>query len=131
MLDTNYFKEYFTNNPVDYILNQSSNSEDIDKYLSNIDNYIFSVRNEIPAAQFRKLYNEIRKFTSADLDKIKILRIQLAFIAGRNDKSPATQKFCILLDQLIQNLTSSNLETFKKFLEAVIAYHKYHNPKAK
>lgn len=131
MIDTNYFKEYFTNDPVRYILNRSNKPEDIDQYLNSIDNFVFSVRNEIPVAQFKKIYNEIRKIAPDELNKIKIMRIQIAYIAGRNDKSVPTQKFCILLDQLIQNLSSSTLEAFKKFMEAVIAYFKYHNPKAK
>lgn len=131
MLDTNYFKEFFTNNPIEYILSPSEDPEDIDKYLNNINNFVYSVRNEIPVAQFRKIYNELRKLTPDDFNKIKEMRIQLAFIAGRNDKSMATQKFCILLDQIIQNLSSSTLKSFTKFLEAVIAFHKYHNPKAK
>lgn len=131
MIDTNYFAEYFTIDPVSYILKSSKDAGEIDEYLNKIDSFIFNVRNEISTAQLKKVYSEVRRLTHNDINKIKAVRIHLAYIAGRNDKSAATQKICMLLDSLIQNLTSSNLEEFKMFLEAIIAYHKYHNPKAK
>ena len=131
MLDINYFKEYFSDNPIGFILTKRNNTEDIDLFINKIDSFIFNVRNEISTSQFKKIYSEVRRLSPADIAKIKLIRIQLAYIAGRNEKSNATQKLCSLIDSLIQNLNADNLNEFRIFLEAIIAYHKYHNPKAK
>lgn len=131
MLDINFFKEYFSDNPIEFILAKRKNTEDIDIFINKIESFIFNVRNEISTSQFKRIYSEVRRLSAADIAKIKLIRIQLAYIAGRNEKSPATQKLCSLIDSLIQNLNTDNLNEFRIFLEAIIAYHKYYNPKAK
>ncbi|MGE5364149.1 MAG: type III-A CRISPR-associated protein Csm2 [Bacteroidota bacterium] len=131
MIDTNYFREYFTDNPVNYILKSYREATETDEFLSSVDRFAFRTKNDIPVSQLKTLYSEIRPLETADLNRLKMLRINLAFIAGKNDKSQATQKLCALLDALLQNVNEDSMDSFKDFFEALLAYYKLHNPKAK
>ncbi|MGM0369627.1 MAG: type III-A CRISPR-associated protein Csm2 [Bacillota bacterium] len=76
-------------------------------------------------SMIRKIYSRI--MNSDTVRDIKILRPQFAYTAGRNDES-GVKSFMNLLDSLARKMEQENetqLENFKTFMEAVVAYRKY------
>jgi len=130
-LSENALEKYFTTNPSDFILKRPSDSTNVDNYINKIDDYIREKGKNISTSQLRNIFSEIRKFNKEDIPKLKLFRVKLAYISGRNEKSPETQNLCLLLDSLIKNVNENNLEIFKDFFEAIISYHKFYNPKGK
>lgn len=122
--DARYFKDFFTDKPVKYILNKPIEPDDIDKYLDNIKNYVYKERKGITTSQLRNIFSEIKRIKQDDLGKLKNLRVNLAYISGRSEKRQM-KNLCTLLDDLIKEVNKNNLENFKNFFEAIIAYHKY------
>lgn len=112
--------EYFKQN----VLNL--NKANYDEYLEKIKEYAKElVRKGFTTSMIRKVYSQIRRID--DVIKLKQLRPQLAYIAGKNFKNASIKNFMDLLDYLIKNTNNKNhIEDFKDFLEAVVAYMKYH-----
>src|SRR6266498_3089874 len=122
--DNREFKDYFGDNPVEFILTRRSANED--KYLDSIDRYVERNARGITTSQLRNIFAYLKNINKSNLNELKMLRIKLAYIAGRNERSRATRNLCTLLDALIQKVNESNLEIFKDFFEAIICYHKYY-----
>lgn len=128
MQQLNYFKKFFTEDPVNFIL--MKREQDEDDYLNRIDKYVAENKKSITSSQLRNIFSKIKRLGESDEDvkKLKRLRVNLAYIAGRSEKK-GMQNLCALLDELIQQTNKNNIQIFKDFFEAIIAYHKYHNPK--
>jgi len=132
--DTKYFKDFFTDKPVEYILNKPVEPEKIDKYLDNIKSYVSKIKDIITTSQLRNIFSEVKKINAKKIPELKMLRVRLAYVAGRSettnkDKNKLIQDFYYNLDLLIKKVNKDNLENFKDFFEAIIAYHKYYGGK--
>jgi CRISPR-associated protein Csm2 len=131
-----FFKDHFTPEPVKFILNRPEEKEELTKYLDSIKNYVKNVSNIISTRQLRNIFTEISKIkaTKEGINNLELLRIKLAYIAGRSEtnnkqKNNVIRDFYSNLDELIKNVhTTNDLEIFKDFFEAIIAYHKYFKP---
>jgi CRISPR-associated protein Csm2 len=59
--------------------------------------------------------------------KLKMLRPNLAYVAARQDKNVDGKKVIALIENLVRDVqTPEQLENFKTFMEALVAYHKYY-----
>ncbi len=122
------FKDYFTNNPGEFILNRPDESTKIDEYLNKIRDYVRGIKDIITTSQLRNIFSEVKKINAKKIPELKMLRVKLAYIAGRSEttyKYKLIQDFYYNLDLLIQKVNKDNLQNFKDFFEAIIAYHKY------
>jgi CRISPR-associated protein Csm2 len=101
-----------------------------------------SIGLQFKRAQLRKFFSEIKNI-KADLQKanpddtnrnigVRLIAVipKLAYSQGRG---LIDEEFYVFMKKLIQNLRNElNKENFKKFdqiFEAIIAYHRYYNPK--
>jgi CRISPR-associated protein Csm2 len=100
---------------------------DYNDYLDRVKRFVERRARSITPSQLRNIFTRVK---AADHpQKLWMLRPQLAYIAGRADKEEM-RELVVLLDDLIQKVTSpERVSAFKNFFEAVIAYHKYFNPK--
>lgn len=100
---------------------------DYNDFLDRVKRFVERRARSITPSQLRNIFIRVR---AADHPRrLWVLRPQLAYIAGRADKEEM-RELVVLLDDLIQKVTSPERVTaFKDFFEAVIAYHKYYNPK--
>lgn len=124
-----YFKDFFTNNPVDYIL-KDKNKDEVDEYLNKIDEYVNKNARSIKTSQLRNIFSRIKSIrqTEKGIKELKMLRFKLAYVAGRSDNK-SMKELISLLDELIKKVNENNLDNFKDFFEAIISYHKFYGGK--
>lgn len=87
--------------------------------------------NNLTTSQIRNIFDEIQNMKSYDERKLQLLRPKLAYIAGRHAKKTKVIKNHLqpMLDEAIKMTTKDNFENFKNFLEAIVAYHRFHGGK--
>lgn len=113
-----FFKEHYTE-----LLNMS-NSTNLDKILSTIEDFVAEEGKNLSTSQLRNIYDKAIKAESQN--ELKLIRPNLAYIAGRstNDKEKTLLAF---IDLLIKEVKSDDqVNEFKTFFEAVVAYHKFY-----
>ncbi|SHK20804.1 Protein of unknown function [Anaerobranca californiensis DSM 14826] len=84
-------------------------------------------KSKVTTSKIRKIYARIMQ--AKKVSDLKKLRPLLAYTAGRDNKA---KYFMELLDQLIEKMTlqedeqgKKQVENFKTFMEAIVAYRKY------
>lgn len=82
---------------------------------------------KLSTSQVRTVLTEIQKMKQYDLNKIQLLRPKLAYATGRHKGK--VKDFQELMEALFRKLNKNNFENFKYFIEALVAYHKYHGGK--
>ena len=64
------------------------------------------------------------------LDEIKYMQIQFAYIVGKNNKNNEVKKLYEELKKEMNNLkTKKDFINFARYIEAIVAYHKFHGGK--
>jgi len=83
-------------------------------------------REKLSTSQIRNILDEIQKMPEKDFDenRLQLLRPKLAYVAGRHKGK--VLEFQKLLDKTIQFTNKNNFKNFKYFVEAIVAYHRYH-----
>lgn len=101
-------------------------SKQLDKVFEQIEQFVDKYAESVTTSQLRNVYNEIVKIQS--VRELKLIRPHLAYVAARQDKEKAKAKeFMAFIDLLIQQVNTENeLESFKKTMEAIVAYHKFY-----
>jgi CRISPR-associated protein Csm2 len=115
--------EYFTSH-FNGVLRMST-YEQPDGLILEIEQFVEKLGSKVSISQIRNIYDKVKKCES--IGKLKLIRPQLAYIAGRAEKDYNAKKFVAFLDLLIQELNSKEqMKEFETFFEAVVAYHKYY-----
>ncbi len=120
----------------DFYLDLSSNDakDNLDTIINEINSkfvksYVFS----ISSSQLRNIYHKIINVKNET--ELKLLRPNLAYIAARQTGNSEKKEYAKLaiqfIDELITKVNENNLADFKKFMEIVVAYHKYHEEQSK
>lgn len=117
-------RQIFGNDYVKAILEPSV--EGYDRFLDQVKNFVQKNARNITTHQLRNIFSRV-KHASTPHD-LSILRPQLAYVAGRSEKREM-RTLVVLLDDLIRAVDARRLEAFKRFYEAIIAYHKYYDIK--
>ena len=116
----------------DGLYNEILKMKDTDKLdilLEETERFVKELGVQITTSQMRNIYDKAIK--AKDCKSLKMLRPQLAYIAGR-DKSDDKKKFLAFLDNVIQSIKGTEQEekeqhkNFNVFFEAVVAYHRLH-----
>lgn len=90
--------------------------------------YLEGKENEkLSTSQIRNFLDEIQKMKKYDANKLQLLRPKLAYAAGRH--RGRVKEFRNLVEELIKHTNENNFDTFKLFIEAIVAYHRYHGGK--
>lgn len=123
----NKAKEIFLNNSDESVYNDLLNlqkSQQIDKVFTHIEEFVKIYADSVTTSQLRNIYNEIVKIES--IGDLKLIRPHLAYVAARQEKDKA-KEFMAFIDLLIQKVnTDDELHSFKKTMEAIVAYHKFY-----
>ncbi|MDO4763649.1 MAG: type III-A CRISPR-associated protein Csm2 [Flavobacteriaceae bacterium] len=120
-----YFKETYQ-----YLLNLKDDNVPLDNVFSNIETFVKEECRAITTTQLRNIYSKI--ISVSDVASLKMLRPNIAYIAARQiGKAQYQAKNVVMFyDKLIQGVKDEkHLESFKKVMEAIVAYHKYHHNK--
>lgn len=83
----------------------------------------------LSTSQIRNILDEIQRMPDREFDenKLHLLRPKLAYAAGRH--KGRVKDFQKLLDKAILMTDKSNYKYFRNFVEAIVAYHRYHGGK--
>ncbi len=83
---------------------------------------------ELSTSQIRNILDEIQRMTTYDANRLQLIRPKLAYAAGRH--KGRLKQFREIIESAIP-LISDNKKfvNFKNFIEAIVAYHRYHGGK--
>lgn len=99
-------------------------SKQLDKVFNQLEIMVKEYAGSVTSSQLRNVYAKIVK--TKNPNDLKLLRPNLAYIAARQDNLKA-KKFMAFIDLLIQQVDSPDkLQSFKKTMEAIVAYHKFY-----
>lgn len=96
---------------------------------------------DLKTAQIRRFYGSVQRLASKirliehakfDKSEIELLKVPLAYAAGRQDKAREFVRTCIAALDAIRPAGEEGYrdwERFRRFVEAVIAYHKFYGGK--
>jgi CRISPR-associated protein Csm2 len=104
-----------------------STTQNLDKVIESIEGFVLKYGVKVSTSQLRNVYDKVTKTKS--LNELKLIRPQLAYIAGRAtiDKENI-KKFLAFIDSLIKKADSEDKrKEFKTFFESVVAYHKFYS----
>lgn len=82
---------------------------------------------KLSTSQIRNVLDEIQRMREFDENRLHLLRPKLAYAAGRH--KGRVQDFQKLLDTTIKITDKGKFTHFKNFVEAIVAYHRYHGGK--
>ena len=112
--------------------------DDLDAYLNHISDYSAKMveRKSVTTSQIRNIFSRMKKLEALakkdpDSDNciadVKRLRVQFAYNSGRNPKNTIYRDFMNDLDELAQKIkTNRDVIRVYEFVEAIVAYMKYH-----
>ena len=121
-----YKQKYVT---VENILKFEDLKEDLSDMIDEISLYVkLKLRKDvITPTQIRNIYNRIVKI-DGNVTKLQLLRPKLAFIAGKFGNDKYKREVIDFFITIIKEVKEpSQVKHFKTFMEAVVAYHKYHH----
>ena len=111
------------------VLKQLKDVNQYDDALDTISNIAkMFKKNNITTSRLRNIYNHIYvlKDNEEGLKELKRVRYLLAYVAGRENKQ-FFREFVEKVDEIIKDIkNASEIELFKQFMEALIAYHRFH-----
>lgn len=98
----------------------------VDTIINAVEKFVKNYANVITPTQLRNIYSKIKGVDSSL--ELKLLRPNLAYVAARQGKKEAKEMIAFI-DLLIQETDDKSLDSFKKLMEIIIAYHKFHHTK--
>ncbi|MDD4437416.1 MAG: type III-A CRISPR-associated protein Csm2 [Tissierellia bacterium] len=98
----------------------------VDAIINAVEKFVKDYANDISPTQLRNIYSKIKGVKSSL--ELKLLRPNLAYVAARHGNDKAKEMIAII-DLLIQKTDDDSLDSFKKLMEIIIAYHKFYNTK--
>lgn len=108
---------------------QNNNLAEVQAYIKHLKGYIYGPEGQaITTTQLRNIYDKVRR--AKDPIALQLVRPLLAYAAARQGKKAATD-FVKWLDSIMALVNEDeDVKSFKLFMEAVIAYHKFCHPKS-
>lgn len=106
-----------------------NDAAELNKYADELARYYTAGREseKLTTSQIRNVLDEIQKMKEYDSYKLQLLRPKLAYAAGRHRGK--VKEFRDLMEELIKLTNKENFKIFKYFIEAIVAYHRYHGGK--
>ena len=115
-------KEYFSQTYA-HLLNLFADGVPLDKVYDDIAKFIKENHTMITTTQLRNIYSRVVDADS--VQEVKMLRPNLVYIAARQGKG--VEPIISFFNQLIKGINDEEqLKSFKKVMEAVVAYHKFY-----
>lgn len=115
-------KEYFSQTYA-HLLNLFADGVPLDKVYDDIAKFIKENYTMITTTQLRNIYSRVVDADS--VQEVKMLRPNLVYIAARQGKG--VEPIIDFFNQLIKGINDEEqLKSFKKVMEAVVAYHKFY-----
>lgn len=127
MADNNVRLDFLNEKDIAKILTFSSLDSDLELFIDRIDYYVQKCGGVITPTQIRNIYNKIIKVDDAKPTQLQLLRPKLAFVAAKLKQDNQKIIVNLLMSCIKQVKTKEQVKNFKMFMEAFVAYHKYHH----
>jgi len=108
----------------------NGDAEILNQYADELARDYLSPKNEsqkLSTSQIRNVLDEIQRMKEYDSIKLQLLRPKLAYAAGRHKGK--VKDFRDLIEILLKHTNQHNFPYFKYFIEAIVAYHRFHGGK--
>lgn len=124
-------RNHLGNNYVDKAIHFGTRKEDLKTLLPEMQRYAEHIKG-LKQAQMRKYFHEVKKST---FEEVILLQPMFAYGIGRIKASAdpprvkeAASEFLESLSDIVGKIsTTQHMQNFKKFMEAIVAYHKYYS----
>lgn len=104
--------------------------QELNSYAEELGKYFARGREALTTSQIRNVLDEIQRMAEKgfNANRLQLLRPRLAYTAGRlaHKHKRTIMDFQKLVDVAIQMTDEKNFLNFKYFVEAIVAYHRYH-----
>lgn len=127
MADTNVKLEFLDEKDISKMLTFSDLGNGLELFIDRIDNYVAKCGGAITPTQIRNIYNKIIKVDDNYPVRLQLLRPKLAFVAAKLKQNNQKIIVNLLMSAIKQVKTKEQVKNFKMFMEAFVAYHKYHH----
>jgi CRISPR-associated protein Csm2 len=118
-------RDYFKNNTYQELLKLTT-TQKLDVAFKDLEEFTEKVAANLTVSQLRNVYGQIIKVRD-DLQGLKLIRPNLAYVAARQDKNENGKKVMAFIDDLIRNVSNDEEhKSFNKAMEALVAYHKFY-----
>lgn len=110
---------------LEHALTFNQDESHYDDFCDFAEKYAYRLKKEkITTSMIRKVYSRV--MNASEPMEIKLLRPQFAYLAGRNEGNSVLKEFMDTLDILAKKIkTKEEVNNFRKFMEAIVAYRKY------
>lgn len=118
-LNRDFFKEQS-------VLSRLKDASKADELIELTEKLVKEKGEHLSNSQLRNVYDKI--LNARTLLDLKMIRPQLAYMAGRITGRGANdvKSFLSFIDLLIKETQQDSIDDFKKFMEMIVAYHKYY-----
>jgi len=102
------------------------NAEKMVECADKFGKYLSKGRKKLTTSQIRGIFSRVQRMQKFDSNKLNLLRPYLAYAAGRH-KDTKVKDLQDVIDTAIKRVKNEeHFENFKRFFEAILAYHKFH-----
>ncbi len=105
---------------------ETTNLKDL---LTHLEGYVREKAGGVTTSQLRNIFSKIKPMKTAQ--QLQLARPQLAYVAARQQKKEARNVISFIETIVKEVNDDKQVESFIKFFEAIVAYHKlYHGQKS-
>jgi|SRR5690625_691342 len=115
------YKKYFKDRNISILEYQEDDNMDV--FIQQVEKFVEEKGKQLSSTQLRNIYDKI--LNTDDLISLKMIRPQLAYLAGR-ESNYGSKELLSFINILIIETTEESIENFKQFMQMIIAYHKYY-----
>lgn len=120
-LGENVYKRYFKDRNVSILEYQEGDNMDI--FIQQVEKFVEDKGESLSKTQLRNIYDRI--LNTDDLISLKMIRPQLAYLAGR-ESNYGSKELLSFINILIKETSEESIDNFKQFMQMVVAYHKFY-----
>ncbi len=127
MDNSNVKLDFLNDKDIPKILEFSNLGNGLELFIDRIDSYVAKCGGVITPTQIRNIYNRVIKVDDNNPTQLQLLRPKLAFVVAKMKNDNQKIIVNLLMSAIKQVKTNTQVKNFKMFMEAFVAYHKYHH----
>lgn len=116
-------EQYLRNNHADVLNLSHIGLEKAKEIIAHINGYVEHCCKEMTTHQLRQMFAEIKG--AQNVIQLQLARPKIAYLGARQEKE-SVKRIVALIDFMIEKTGEKQLDEFKNFMEAIVAYHKFH-----
>lgn len=116
-------EQYLRENHADVLSLSHIGLEKAKEIIAHIDAYVKASCGELTTHQLRQMFAEVKG--AQNVIQLQLARPKIAYLGARQEKE-SVKRIVALIDFMIENTGENQLDEFKNFMEAIVAYHKFH-----